>query len=375
VSTPPVIVDPGRLPGRQPGMPTPVDPNRTLEAQIAALKAKEKGLNLQINSWKSRLKDKKLSARSRAILEFRIGKADKQLDFTKESWTKKQNTLWQNTGQYEKLLAGTERDAFAAVTSLFKSYGLESLAGKIYDYIKNGYSSDTISILLQDSKEYKERFAGNEARKGAGLPVLSAGEYLSTEASYRQIMESAGLPSGFYDQHSDFNAWIGGNVSPSEVQTRVDLATQATVLANPNYKKALNAMGIADSELTAYFLDRTKSLPYIQKAAATAAIGAQALAQNMQFDQQYAETLATQGITADQAAQGYAQIALEQGNMQDLAGIYGTTYSQREAEQGVFEGNAGALGKKKRLASQERGAFSGAAGGARGGLSSYGGQK
>src|SRR6478752_6861900 len=102
--------------------------------------------------------------------------------------TQLQTEYYKQTGQYDKLLSGTERDAYAAISALFKSYGLESLAGKVYDYVKNGYSADTVSILLQDTKEYKERFAGNELRKKAGLPVLSAGEYLATEASYRQIM-------------------------------------------------------------------------------------------------------------------------------------------------------------------------------------------
>ena len=289
--------------------------------------------------------------------------------------TQLQTEYYKQTGQYDKLLSGTERDAYAAISALFKSYGLESLAGKVYDYVKNGYSADTVSILLQDTKEYKERFAGNEARKKAGLPVLSAGEYLATEASYRQIMQSAGLPSGFYDQPSDFNSWIGSNVSPSEIQSRVDLATNATILANPSYKKALNQMGIADSDLTAYFLDQKRALPYIQKAAATAQIGAAALSQDLTFDQTYAETLATKGITADQANQGYAQIAGEANTMQNLAGIYGTTYGQREAEQAVFEGNAGAISKRKRLASQERASFGGAAGTASQGLAGRGGQK
>ena len=298
-----------------------------------------------------------------------------QLQKAMKDQVAQQTDYYKITGQYDKLLTGTDRDAYAAITALFSSYGLESLASKVYDYVKNGYSSDTVSILLQDTKEYKERFAGNEARKKTGLPVLSAGEYLATEASYRQIMQSAGLPAGFYDSPTDFSSWIGQNVSPTEIQSRVDLATQATILANPNYKKALNAMGIADGELTAYFLDQKKSLPFIQKAAATAQIGAAALGQDLTFDQTYAETLATSGITADQANQGYAQIAGEASTMQGLASIYGTTYSQREAEQATFQGNVGATDKRKRLASQERANFGGAAGTASGGLAGRGGQK
>ena len=270
---------------------------------------------------------------------------------------------------YQDLLQGAQRDAYLAITNLFKSYGLESLASKIYDYVKNGYSGDTISILLQDTPEYKTRFAGNEARKAAGLPVLSPGEYLATEASYRQIMASAGLPAGFYDQPSDFTTWIGKNVSPTEIQSRVDLATQATILSNPSYRDALNQMGIKDSELTAYFLDPTKALPHLQKAAATAAIGAQALEQGMSFDTTYAEKLAAQGITAQQAQQGYSNIRQNLQGYQDLANIYGGgPYDQRTSEQAIFEQNAAAMERQKKLVQNQQASFGGAVGTGRAGL-------
>jgi hypothetical protein len=286
-----------------------------------------------------------------------------------------QNKLYEATGQYDKLLSGTNRDAFMAINALFKSYGLESLAGKIYDYVKNGYSADTISILLQDTPEYKQRFIGNESRQKAGLPVLNPAEYLATEAAYRQIMESAGLPAGFYDTPSDYANLIGKNVSPTELQNRVDLATQATVLANPAYRKALNQMGIKDNELTAYFLNPDKALPILQKSAATAAIGAQALNQGLTFDVAYSEQLATQGISAQEAQQGYSQIANELDTMKALGSFYGEHYDQRTSEESIFEGKADATQKKARLLSQERGAFGSATGGARGGLSTGGGAR
>ncbi len=286
-----------------------------------------------------------------------------------------QNQYYAAAGQYEKLLKGTERDAYLAINALFKNYGLESLAGKIYDYVKNGYSADTISVLLQDTKEYKTRFAGNEARKAAGLPVLSPGEYLATEASYKQIMQSAGLPIGFYDSPTDFSSWIGKNVSPSEIQTRVDLASQATVLSNPAYRKALNKMGISDNELTAYFLDQNRALPILQKSAATAAVGAEAIKQGLTFDTAYAEQLALSGISADEARQGYSQIASELDTFRALGSIYGEQYGQREAEQATFEGTASALQKKSRLLSAERGQFAGSTGGARAGLGQAGGNR
>lgn len=320
-------------------------------------------------------KKKKPNSARIKFFKAQIEKVTKEVGHWRDEIAATQNKIYVREGKYEKLLSGSERDAYLAINALFKTYGLESLAGKIYDFVKKGYSADTVSILLQDSKEYKERFAGNEARKKAGLPVLNPGEYIATEASYRQIMQAAGLPSGFYDSPSDFNDWIARNVSPSEIQSRVDLATQATVLSNANYRKALNMMGISDSQLTAYFLDPKRALPILQKSAATAAIGGQALSQGLKFDKAYAEQLALKGIGAEEAEQGYSAIATELEGMHMLGEIYGEEWTQRTSEEATFEGKGEALKKKGRLLSQERGQFAGGVGAARAGLVGRGGQK
>lgn len=363
-------------------MATAEDAKRALAAyQAQQARQQTEIANIQTRIYKLKRpskKDTKGTARYNAqkkALDAQMSAAKNKLTALKENVAKAQNSYYAASGQYEQLLKGTERDAYLAINALFKNYGLETLAGKIYDYVKNGYSADTISILLQDTKEYKERFAGNEARKKAGLPVLNPGEYLATEASYRQIMESAGMPIGFYDSPSDFASWIGKNVSPSEVQTRVDLATQATVLSNPAYRKALNAMGISDNELTAYFLDQNRALPHLQKSAATAAVGAEAIKQGLSFDKSYAEQLALSGISADEARQGYSQIASELDTYRALGSIYGEQWGQRQSEEALFEGKAGAIHTKGRLASAERGAFGGAAGGSRAGLGQAGGNR
>ena len=322
----------------------------------------------QLKKFNDQLKAKNLTAAARAALQ-------KQIEDVTAKRSTTQNTIYEKSGQYDKLLTGADRDAYMALNTLFTQYGLGTLAGKIFDFVKNGYSADTISILLQDTAEYKQRFAANAARQKAGLPVLSPAEYLSTESSYRQIMRQSGLPTGFYDSNDDFTSWLSGDVSPTEVQKRVDLATQATVLANPLYKQALNQMGLSDSDLTAYFLDKDKSLPLLQRTAATAAIGGEALRQGLKFDQDYADTLATQGVTREQAAAGYSKISGEYGTLTGLGGIYGGNWTQRMAEQAQFEGINTAAETKRRLVSSEQGAFSGSAGGARGGLAQSGGAR
>lgn len=352
-------------------------PEAQYRAEVEARTREVSGFNSRIKDLQDRINAAKANGVNWLVpqLQAELEENQKGLGKAQNLLNESQNKFWEVTGQYDKLLAGSERDAFLAVNALFKNYGLDSLAGKIFDYVKNGYSPDTISVLLQDSAEYKQRFVGNEARKKAGLPVLSAAEYLATEAAYRQVMESAGLPKGFYDQNTDFADFIGKNVSPSEVQNRVNLAVQATSLAPPEYREALKQMGIGEGDMVAYWLDDKKALPILTKAAATAQIGAQALQQGLKFDVGYSEALAQRGITAEQASQGYSAIAAELENLNTLGSIYGQQWNQRMSEEAMFQGNARALETKRRLASQERGQFSGSAGAARGGLAQRGGQR
>lgn len=281
-------------------------------------------------------------------------------------------TAWQQDQMLQQL-SGEDRDAFAALQSLFASYGLASLAPKILEYVQQGYGADTITILLQQTSEYKQRFAANEARRKKGLPVLSPAEYLSVESSYRQLMRAAGLPPGFYDTPEDFNNLIAADVSPTEMQSRVNMANQQTNLADPFVKQALGQMGLSQGDLVAYYLDPNRALPILQKQAQVSQIGAAALRNKLDFDQQRAESWALQGITTDAAQQGFGAIAGFLTQAEKLATIYGQEYNQATAEAEVFGQSGAAQQQRKKLASQERGAFSGATGGARGGLASRGG--
>lgn len=275
----------------------------------------------------------------------------------------------------EDLLKGDQRDAYLALKAEFHKYDLDTLAPKIFDYVQQGYGADTISLLLQDTKEYQQRFAGNAQRLKAGLSVLTPAEYLATENAYRQLLESNGMPKGFYDSHDDFVNWIGADVSPTEIKDRVDLAVQATTQANPAYKQALNQMyGINDQDLAAYFLDRTRAEPILKKQAAAAAIGAAALRRGFSADRTSDENLATYGITGTQAEQGYASIADSFSAMLGLAGRYGDTWNQSLAEQEVFTPGATSNGQEaasatgNRLRSQERALFAGSQGSSTTGL-------
>jgi len=342
-------------------------------AQINASKTKVKALQAQLkNKSLTTAQKKRITAQlSAAKVQVSTGTAARHVLLGTQA--KQQNKVYETSGQYEKLLSGDQRDAYAALRSLFNQYGLGSLAGKIYEYAKNGYGADVISLMLQDTKEYKERFAGNEARVKAGMGVLTPAEYLATEQAYRQILSSAGLPKGFYDNPADFQNWISGDVSPTEVKSRVDLAVQNTMQANPSAKQALEQLyGIDQAHVMAYFLDDKRALPILAKQSQAATYGAEALKRGLSLNLSNLEDFVTAGLSLNQVSTGFQQVAEALPNIQAIAARWGETFGQSELEQDLVGGTQTAgLGepRRKRLASQERALFSGFGGSTPAGLS------
>lgn len=282
-----------------------------------------------------------------------------------------QNKAYELSGQYEKLLSGQNRDAYAALRSMFNQYGLGSLAGKIYDYAKKGYGADVISLLLQNTTEYKTRFAGNETRAKQGLPVLSPAEYLATEQAYRQVLQDAGLPKGFYDSPTDFTNWISKDISPTEIKGRVDIAVAKTMGADDATKQALKQLyGVDDSYIVAWALDEKKALPLLQKQATAASYGAEALKRGLEMNGQNLEDFVNAGLSLSQVSSGFQAVAEALPNIQAIASRYGESINQSELEQDLVAGVSGTgQNKRKRLASQERALFSGFGGSTPAGLS------
>lgn len=260
-------------------------------------------------------------------------------------------------------LPGQERDAYAALRTLFDSYGLGTLAPKILGYLQNGFGSDTITILLQQTPEYKARFAGNEARKKNGLQVLTPAEYLSTEASYKQLLRQSGL-SDHFDSQSNFSEWIGKDVSPTELQDRVNMAVQATTQAPPTVTQYFNQLGFGTGDLAAYFLNDQAPTPALQLKLNQAQIGGAALQNNLQISAADSLRYAQQGVTYQQAQSAYQRIADILPTAQKLSEIY---KSQAQVNQQTLEsqylGQSGdAQLAVERLGQQETAAFSGQSG-------------
>lgn len=257
----------------------------------------------------------------------------------------------------------SQQSAFDIMENLLQQYGLGSLTGTLKSIILNGITDQNeISIQLQQTDAWKQRFAGNEILRKKGLPELSVNQYLSVEQSYAQVMKNYGLPTGFYDDPTDFAKFIGNSVSANELQQRVQMYADVANREDPAVLKQLQSMGTSKGDLLAFMMDPTRAMPLIQQKYNSTLIGAAARRAGLTPDNTYVNHLAEMGVTEQGAAQGYGQVADEMHTAQLLGNIYHDNISQTELAQDVFENNAAAAQKRKRLASQERAAFSGTSG-------------
>jgi len=250
------------------------------------------------------------------------------------------------------------------VADRFAKFGLATLGAKILDLARQGYTEDTITLELQNTPEYQQRFAANAQRIKKGLSVLTPAEYLSNEDAYRQTLRAYGLTQ--FDNDAYVRQFIENDVSPSELSTRVSMAVQRVQNADPAIARTLkDYYGIGSTDMVAYVLDPNQQLPKIQRQIAAAEIGVAARVQGLETGVAVAEQLAAQGITQAEAQKGYATIADILPTAQKLSEIYGTTlpgYNQAEAEQEVFNTLASAQRKRKALTEREIASFSGKSG-------------
>lgn len=259
------------------------------------------------------------------------------------------------------------QDAIDSLTALFDSYGLGSLSGHVAQWVNAGMSEAAIVAQLRETNEYKKRFPGMQALKSQGYNAISEAEYLQLEDSYHQALSTAGLPKGFYDSPEDFVKFISNGVDPSEVKARATAAVELANQVDPSQRQLLGSMyGVNTGDLAAYFLDPGKAMPLLQKQLGTVQVANAARKAGIAADFGNAarfERLVDNGIGAEQAAQGYGQIAGELDILDNLADIWGKgDFTLSEAEDATFFGNSAARKKRKGLIDREVAAFSGRSG-------------
>lgn len=234
--------------------------------------------------------------------------------------------------------AAPSDDAVSILRDVLKEYGLDSIADEAYKYlVKNptGTSEDFLRSL-RGTDAYKTRFAGNAARVKAGLPELTPSEYVGMENGYRNIFQYYNIPTEFYDQTTDFQKLIEGNVDVYELRNRVEGGFVAVRDSSPDVIKQMKDLyGVEEPQLAAYFLDPTRGANILRRQAEAAKVGAAAAQQGIQLGVSMAERLVAENVSPERVRQGAATVAQESQVQQALqAGE--TTISQEEALQAEF---------------------------------------
>ena len=289
----------------------------------------------------------------------------------------------------------SNQNALQLMQSTLAGYGIDptgAISNAILGLTQKNYDATTISALAQDpnankssdpnvvalANAWQTRFAGNTARIAAGLTPLDPATYIATENSYKAVMQRAGIPaSSPLMDTSYFAKLLGTDLSPLEVQQRVDAATAAVTATDPYITQQLQQnFGLTQSDMISHLLDPTTAATVIQQKVQASQISGEAGRQNLALNQQNAQSLAAQGVTQAQAQSGFTNVATQLGQEQQLASMYGMNAANVGTELTAQQFNANLNGTSAaqanielaRLRAQEVNQFSGSSGAAKGSL-------
>jgi hypothetical protein len=207
-----------------------------------------------------------------------------------------------------------QRDARTVIAQMLQTYGLGELADYTYREIiaQDVTNPDVIMFRLREQPAYQRRFSANATRARKGLPELDPASYIGLENQYREILRSSLGPdmAEMYDAPSDFKTLLEGDVSPAELNTRIQDGYRAVADADPEVKRQMQRLyGVTDQQLAAYFIDPEKAATVLTRQARAAQIAARGAEQGgIQLTGALAEDLARRGITEAEAQRGFAEI-------------------------------------------------------------------
>jgi hypothetical protein len=273
-------------------------------------------------------------------------------EYTGQTYQAPDGRIFNNLTSYNAYIAQTAAEekrrtgqsAYDLLFLEFDRYGMGSLVEGVKDFIVEGLSKDEFTLRLRQTDAYQKRFAANQARIKNGLRALSEAEYLLEEDKYQDVMRRYGLPESYYTRgdmgrQEGFEKLIAGDVSPVELEDRIQTAQNRVVKANPEVSRALREFypEITGGDILAYALDPAKAIENIKRKVTSAEIGAGAMQAGLTTGVARAEELQRYGVTKETAQQGFGTIAsgLERGRQ--LSNIYQQpTYTQEVAETEVF---------------------------------------
>jgi hypothetical protein len=274
----------------------------------------------------------------------------------------------------EKLRKG--QSAFDFLKLQFSNLGIGDLIAPLEELIKEGISSDEMTLRLMNdpkyNKAYKTRFSANDARIAAGLRALSPAEYVGLEDKYQEVMRQAGLPESYYAKDATgkqigFEKLIANDISNLELQDRIGTAQKRVLNANPEVTQALKQFypDITNADILAYTLDPKNAIENIKRKVTSAEIGGAAIQSGLGTSLARAEELQRYGVDKAAATAGFATIGAGLQRGSELASIYQQDpYTQTTAESEIFNvpGAKEARKQRQKITGLEKATFGGQTG-------------
>ncbi len=259
--------------------------------------------------------------------------------------------------------------AAAVLNAQLAAWGITGLGPDVLKFLRQGLDANALMLQLEQTDAYKKRFIANEARKKAGLRVLPPAEYVATETT----LKSLGRQYGISPNQFNVTKMLERDVSPAEAQDRLNLVQQRWLQAPPEERAAWKSFyGATDGDALTAILNPDHALSLVQRQAAAAQLGGIAGQQHLGVDRSRAESLVSSGVSAEQAQQGFGQIAESLSTDQAIAQRFGSQISQTDEEDARLLGLASARRKLRTLQASEASLFAGGGSAGGGALSGSG---
>lgn len=242
-------------------------------------------------------------------------------------------------------------NAFEMLAALLRSWGLETLSPALKDMLIAGDSPEVVPIKLRETNEYKTRFAGLIARQKAGHSPLTEAEYLDTETALKSVVRRS-LGMGRYDTQDQLGKWISSDVSPQELQDKLNMHTE-NYLNQPQWvKDAWSTHGFTPNDAITATIDPKVDENTLKTKLTGFALGAEALQayrDKYDFNQDRVMDLAKQGVTVNDARKGFQEVAARQDRESSLARGMGMDLTQTEQENAALLADETAQQKRRKV--------------------------
>lgn len=257
---------------------------------------------------------------------------------------------------------GPQQDAFAELQTLLRAYGLEALEDWAWQQIVENRTETQILQSLREQQVYRDRFSAIFEREAQGLPPISPEEVLAYEKQAVALMRNYGFPETFWDTPQDLARLLVNDISPAELEERLQGYVEAAVQAPPEYRAwAENVYGFGPGDLATIYADPETSLDVLNRRWRQTALGGEAAMQGWGgLTREQAERLDSLGVDQQAAREGFGELSrsrelftpLDSGedaitHDQQLAALGGDAQAQdtieqrRRRRQAAMEGGGG----------------------------------